>query len=146
MRAMMIISAAISGLLFGAGLTISGMVNPVVVLGFLDITGMWNPALLFVIVGALAVSLPGYWLLKGRKPRFAEKQLVPTRRDIDRPLIAGSTIFGVGWGLAGICPGPALTMFGIRPDMAFIFVAAMTVGMMLSRFAGPWVNGAGAGH
>lgn len=140
---MMIVAAAFSGLLFGAGLTISGMVNPAVVLGFLDIAGAWNPALLLVMVGALAVSLPGYWLLKGRKPLFADKQLVPARRDIDRPLIVGSIIFGLGWGLAGICPGPALTMFGIRPDMAFIFVAAMTVGMMLSRFAEPWLNGTG---
>lgn len=140
---MMILAALFSGLLFGAGLTISGMVNPAVVLGFLDIAGAWNPALLLVMAGALAVALPGYWLLQGRKPLFAEKQLVPTRRDIDAPLIVGSTIFGLGWGLAGICPGPALTMFGIRPDLAFIFVSAMTVGMMLSRFAEPWLGGTG---
>lgn len=139
---MTVITALLAGLLFGAGLTLSGMVNPAVVLGFLDISGAWNPALLLVMVGALAVALPGYWFLKGRKPVFAEKQLVPVRRDIDRPLIVGSLIFGLGWGLAGICPGPALTMFGIRPDMAFIFVAAMTVGMMLSRFAKPWLHGA----
>ncbi len=132
----MIVAAALSGLLLGAGLTISGMVNPAVVLGFLDIAGAWNPALLLVMAGALAVALPGYWLLQGRKPMFAEKQLVPTRRDIDRPLIAGSLIFGVGWGLAGVCPGPALTMFGIRPGMALLFVAAMSAGIILSR----WFN------
>lgn len=132
----MIVAAALSGLLLGAGLTISGMVNPAVVLGFLDIAGAWNPALLLVMAGALAVALPGYWLLQGRKPLFAEKQLVPTRRDIDRPLIAGSLIFGVGWGLAGVCPGPALTMFGIRPGMALLFVAAMSAGIILSR----WFN------
>lgn len=141
---MTVVTALLAGLLFGAGLTISGMVNPAVVLGFLDIAGAWNPALFLVMVGALAVALPGYWLLKGRKPLFAEKQLVPARRDIDRSLIVGSLMFGVGWGLAGICPGPALTMFGIRPDMAFIFVFAMTVGMMLSRFADFWLPGAGA--
>jgi uncharacterized membrane protein YedE/YeeE len=141
---MKVVTALLAGLLFGAGLTISGMVNPAVVLGFLDVAGTWNPALLLVMVGALAVALPGYWLLRGRKPLFAEKQLVPTRRDIDTSLIVGSLIFGVGWGLAGICPGPALTMFGIRPDMAFIFVFAMTVGMMLSRFADVWMPGSGA--
>ncbi len=136
---MPILAAIFAGLVFGAGLTISGMVNPAVVLGFLDITGAWNPALLLVMGGALAVALPGYWLLQGRKPLFADKQLVPTRRDIDAPLIVGSVVFGLGWGLAGICPGPALTMFGIRPGMAFIFVTAMSAGMMLSRFAGPWM-------
>ncbi len=141
---MTVISALLAGLLLGAGLTISGMVNPAVVLGFLDITGAWNPALLLVMAGALAVALPGYWLLQGRKPLFAEKQLVPTRRDIDAPLIVGSTIFGLGWGLAGICPGPVLTMFGINPLMAFIFVSAMTVGIMLSRFVEPWLRGTGA--
>jgi uncharacterized membrane protein YedE/YeeE len=132
---MMIVAAAFSGLLFGAGLTISGMVNPAIVLGFLDLVGAWNPALLLVMVGALAVALPGYWLLQGRKPLFAEKQLVPTRRDVDRSLIVGSIIFGIGWGLAGICPGPALAMFGIQPVMALIFVGAMSVGMMLSGWA-----------
>jgi hypothetical protein len=141
---MTVITALFSGLLFGAGLTISGMVNPVVVLGFLDVAGAWNPALLLVMGGALAVALPGYWLLHGRKPLFAENQLVPVRRDIDRSLIVGSAMFGVGWGLAGICPGPALTMFGIQPLMAFIFVSAMTVGMMLSRFADVWMHGSGA--
>jgi uncharacterized membrane protein YedE/YeeE len=132
---MMIVAAAFSGLFFGAGLTISGMVNPAIVLGFLDLVGAWNPALLLVMVGALAVALPGYWLLQGRKPLFAEKQLVPTRRDVDRSLIVGSIIFGIGWGLAGICPGPALAMFGIQPVMALIFVGAMSVGMMLSGWA-----------
>lgn len=133
---MMIIAAAFSGLLLGAGLTISGMVNPAIVLGFLDVAGAWNPALLLVMVGALAVALPGYWLLQGSKPMFAEKQFVPTRRDVDAPLIVGSTIFGVGWGLAGICPGPALAMFAIQPVMALIFVGAMSVGMVLSG----WVS------
>ncbi len=140
---MMIIGAAFAGLLLGAGLTLSGMVNPAIVLGFLDFAGVWNPALLLVMAGALAVSLPGYWLLQGRKPLFAEKQFIPTRRDIDAPLVVGSTVFGLGWGLAGICPGPALTMFGINPLMAFIFVFAMTVGMMLSRFVEPWLRGTG---
>lgn len=126
-------SAALAGLLFGMGLTISGMVNPVVVLGFLDLAGDWNPALLFVMIGALLVSLPGYWLLKGRKPLFAVEQMVPTRRDIDWPLITGAVLFGIGWGIAGICPGPSFALFGIKPVSAAIFVTAMTGGMFLAR-------------
>lgn len=133
---MQVAAALFAGLLFGAGLTVSGMVNPAVVTGFLDIAGDWNPALALVMTGALAVAFPGYWLLKGRKPVFAEKSLVPDRRDIDAPLLAGATIFGVGWGLAGICPGPALTMFAIAPVPALLFVAAMSAGMLASRLGG----------
>lgn len=133
---MQILAALLAGLLFGGGLTISGMVNPAIVVGFLDIAGDWNPALALVMIGALAVAFPGYWLLKGRKPVFAEKALVPDRRDIDAPLIAGAAIFGLGWGLAGICPGPALTMFGIAPGPALVFVAAMSVGMLAWRLGG----------
>ncbi len=128
---MTIIMATLAGLLFGAGLTLSGMVNPAVVLGFLDLAGNWNPALLFVMIGALAVALPGYWLLQGRKPVFAAEQIVPTRRDIDRPLILGAVLFGVGWGIAGICPGPSIALFGIKPVSAAIFVLAMTAGIYL---------------
>lgn len=131
---MQILVAAISGILFGAGLTISGMVNPAIVLGFLDIFGDWNPALLFVMVGALAVATPGYWLLKGRRPLAAKEQLVPTRRDIDTPLVAGAVLFGIGWGLAGICPGPTITMLAIKPLPALVFIAAMTAGIYLQRF------------
>lgn len=127
------LSALLAGFLAGVGLTISGMVNPKVVLGFLDLAGDWNPALLFVMVGALAVALPGYWLFTGRKPVFADQQHVPQRSDIDTPLMLGAAIFGIGWGIAGICPGPAITMFGIRPLDAAIFVAAMTAGMFLER-------------
>jgi uncharacterized membrane protein YedE/YeeE len=130
---MQFVAAAFAGLLFGAGLTISGMVNPAVVLGFLDVAGNWNPALLFVMAAALGVALPGYRLLKGRKPVFAGEQMIPARRDIDVRLIAGSIIFGLGWGLAGICPGPAIAMLGIRPGLAALFVTAMTAGMLISR-------------
>lgn len=133
---MRIVTATLAGLLFGLGLTLSGMVNPAVVLGFLDIAGEWNPALLLVMAGALAVALPGTWLLSGRKPLFAERQMLPARRGIDAALVTGSVIFGLGWGLAGVCPGPALAMFSIRPDMAVLFVVAMTFGMLAGRFAG----------
>lgn len=130
---MRLLAASFAGLLFGIGLTISGMVNPAIVLGFLDVTGQWNPTLLFVMVGALAVALPGYWLLKGRKPVLAETQQVPTHRDIDRPLVLGAMLFGVGWGIAGICPGPAIALLAIAPVSALIFLAAMTVGLWLAR-------------
>ena len=127
---MALLVAAFAGLLFGAGLTISGMVNPAVVLGFLDLSGAWNPALLFVMIGALAVAVPGYQVLKGRRPVLAETQLIPSRSDIDTPLLLGAAVFGVGWGLAGICPGPALTMLAIKPATAVLFIVAMTVGML----------------
>ena len=138
---MTILVAALAGLVFGTGLTISGMVNPAVVLGFLDIAGDWNPSLLFVMVGALAVAIPGYYFLKGRRPAFAETQLIPSRVDIDRPLILGAVIFGVGWGLAGICPGPAITMLGIEPIAALIFIASMSAGMFLAPYAGRFFSG-----
>lgn len=133
---MQIAAALLAGLLFGAGLTISGMVNPAIVTGFLDVAGAWNPALALVMIGALSVAFPGYWLLRDRKPVFAEKSLLPSRRDIDAPLLAGAAIFGIGWGLAGICPGPALTMFAISPVPALLFVAAMSAGMLLSVVSG----------
>ena len=132
---MNILVAALAGLIFGAGLTLSGMVNPAVVLGFLDLTGNWNPALLFVMVGALAVAIPGYQLLKGKRPVLAEAQAVPTRTDIDKPLLLGAAIFGLGWGLAGICPGPALTMLAIKPATAALFIVSMTAGMLGARYA-----------
>ena len=138
---MNLLVAAFAGLLFGAGLTLSGMVNPAVVLGFLDLTGNWNPALLFVMVGALAVAIPGYQLLKGRRPVFAEAQSVPTRTDIDTPLLLGAAIFGLGWGLAGICPGPALTMLAIKPATAALFIVSMTAGMLGARYAARQIAG-----
>lgn len=132
---MRLLAASFAGLLFGIGLTISGMVNPAIVLGFLDVAGQWNPALLFVMVGALSAALPGYWLLKGRKPVLAEARQMPTRRDIDWPLILGAILFGVGWGLAGICPGPAIALLAIAPVSALIFLVAMTAGLWLARIS-----------
>lgn len=130
---MQILTALLAGLIFGAGLVLSGMANPAVILGFLDFAGTWNPTLLFVVVGALAVVIPGYKWLKDRTTVFAEDQKLPVESGIDIALIAGSILFGVGWGLAGLCPGPALAMFGIQPGTALVFVASMTVGMALTR-------------
>ena len=132
---MRILSAALIGILFGSGLVVSGMVDPAVVLGFLDVLGDWNPALAFVMAAALAMAFPGYRLAIGRKPLLAERQSLPTSTDIDRPLLLGAVLFGLGWGLAGICPGPAVTLLGIRPDAAAIFLAGTAAGILLVRFA-----------
>lgn len=130
---MRIASALVAGLIFGAGLALSGMANPAIILGFLDIAGAWDPTLLFAALGALAVVIPGFKWLKDRTTVFAEDQQLPAESGIDFALIAGSILFGIGWGLAGLCPGPALAMFGIQPATALVFVASMTVGLALVR-------------
>lgn len=127
------------GLTFGLGLIISGMSNPAKVLNFLDIGGIpggtWDASLAFVMAGAVAVTFIGFnRVLKLTRPFFAERFYVPTRNDIDRRIIVGPAVFGIGWGLAGFCPGPALTALGFGSASAFIFVAAMCVGMVLARF------------
>ncbi len=129
---MQILAAALVGLVFGTGLTLSSMVNPAVVLGFLDVLGAWNPALLLVMISALVVTSLGYRLVLGRKPLLAPAQSLPTARAIDTPLMVGAVLFGVGWGFAGICPGPAMTLIGIAPGAAALFLAAMLVGMLLA--------------
>lgn len=127
------------GLIFGLGLIVSGMSNPAKVLNFLDVGGIpagtWDASLAFVMAGAVAVTFIGFSrVLKLAHPFFAERFYVPTRRDIDAKILVGPAIFGVGWGLAGFCPGPALTALGFGSASAFIFVAAMSAGMALARF------------
>ena len=118
------------GVLFGWGLIISGMSNPQKVLGFLDITGLWDPSLIFVILGAILVGLAGFYIVSKRTEAFFGGALhIPTRRDISKPLLIGSFIFGIGWGIAGICPGPALVAFGAGYLKAFVFIIAMLAGM-----------------
>jgi len=129
------------GLIFGLGLVVSGMSNPAKVLNFLDLGGIpggtWDASLAFVMAGAVAVTFIGFSrVLKLPRPVFAERFYVPTRKDIDLRIVAGPAIFGIGWGLAGFCPGPALTALGFGSASAFIFVAAMCVGMVLARFVG----------
>ncbi|MGH1571086.1 DUF6691 family protein [Methylobacterium sp. P31] len=122
------------GLLFGLGLVVSGMANPAKVLAFLDVTGRWDPSLALVMGGAVAVSALGYSIAKRRgRPVLAPRLEIPTRRDLDPRLLAGAAIFGVGWGLAGLCPGPALTLLAIAPAQAATFVAAMVAGMLVFR-------------
>ncbi len=131
-----IIAALVAGLLFGLGLTISSMIDPAKVLAFLDVTGAWDPSLLFVLGGAVIVSFIGTQLIQRRlpAPALAEKFHWPDATKIDGRLIAGSAIFGVGWGLVGLCPGPALAALAIRPRLAGIFVLAMLAGMALHYF------------
>jgi uncharacterized membrane protein YedE/YeeE len=128
---MIVLASLICGLIFGFGLLISGMTQPAIVLGFLDIFGRWDPTLAFVMVGALAVSGAGYVLARRRgRPLLAAQHLWPARSDIDRPLVVGSLLFGVGWGLAGLCPGPALeNLASLSPKVA-VFVIAMGLGMI----------------
>ncbi|UPK24896.1 DUF6691 family protein [Bradyrhizobium sp. 195] len=136
---MAILIQFVIGLIFGLGLIVSGMSDPAKVLNFLDIggipTGTWDASLAFVLAGAVAVTFIGFGrVLRRAHPFFAERFYLPTRRDIDSRIVAGPAIFGIGWGLAGFCPGPALTALGFGSSSAFIFVAAMCAGMVLARF------------
>ncbi len=128
------VSAFTVGLLFGIGLLVSGMANPAKVLAFLDVTGRWDPSLAFVMAGAVAVSAAGYRVARRRgRPVLAPRLEIPTRRDLDPRLLVGAAVFGLGWGLAGLCPGPALTILTVVPAPAATFVAAMVVGMLMFR-------------
>jgi len=121
-----------AGVLFGLGLIVSGMINPVKVQGFLDLAGAWDPSLMLVMAGAIAVGLFAFAAAKKRATTFiGEKIDLPTSTTIDLRLIGGSALFGIGWGLAGFCPGPALVGLGMGLPSALIFVAAMIAGMLL---------------
>jgi hypothetical protein len=118
------------GFIFGLGLLISEMVNPAKVLGFLDIFGAWDPSLAVVMAAALAVSSVGFAIAGRRgRPLLAPQSLWPTKADIDRPLLVGSALFGMGWGLVGLCPGPALVNLATFSPGIIAFVAAMAAGM-----------------
>src|SRR3954451_601275 len=123
-----------AGVIFGAGLTISDMVNPSRVLNFLDVAGSWDPTLAFVMAGALAVTALGYrWVFRRNAPLLDAKFHLPTQTEIDLPLVGGAALFGVGWGLAGMCPGPALTDLVTLEPNVLAFVAAMLIGMIAAR-------------
>lgn len=125
------------GLLFGLGLILAGMTDPGKVIGFLDITGAWDPSLAFVMGGAIAVGLFAFAFARTRTRAFLGTTMqLPTRRDIDRPLVVGSVAFGIGWGLAGFCPGPAVVAAGAGHAQAWVFVAAMLAGMALHELTG----------
>lgn len=127
--------ALVSGLLFGAGLAVSGMTNTEKVLGFLDISGDWVPDLAFVMGGAVLTTTLGYFLLFkfAKRPLFNVDFSLPLSKAIDAPLILGAGIFGVGWGLYGYCPGPALASVIYFSSTTYIFIAALVLGMMLTH-------------
>lgn len=127
-----LISAFVTGLVFGLGLLVSGMANPDKVLSFLDLAGAWDPSLALVMGGAIAVGLIAFGFIKGRNLSLLGEPLrLPSKTKLDRPLVLGSLGFGVGWGLAGFCPGPALVALGAGEIKALAFVAAMLAGMGL---------------
>ena len=124
-----------SGALFGAGLTISGMTDPARVRGFLDVFGRWDPTLVFVMGGAVVVMAIA-WRIQARMktPLFGEKFTLPDRRDFDGRLIIGSALFGIGWGIAGLCPGPAVASLALSPLSVLPFLVAMLAGMAIHNF------------
>ena len=130
---MFIVMAFVIGLIMSLGLIISGMVNPQKVIGFLDVFGHFDPTLAFVMLGALIVAGIGFRCLKCSKPLLCESFDLPKKNQIDAALIWGAALFGIGWGLAGFCPGPAIVGMGLGLSQAVIFVVAMLAGMFLAK-------------
>lgn len=131
---MRLLSALLIGMLFGAGIAVSGMANPAKVLNFFDVAGTWDPSLAFVMGGALLVAFVGYRLVLRRPaPLFDSRFHLPTRREIDPALVGGSALFGIGWGIAGFCPGGAIPALGLAQPEALAFVIAMLAGILLAR-------------
>ena len=131
---MRILSTLIAGLIFGTGLILSGMANPIKVQNFLDFFGSWDPSLALVMGGAILVTMPGFWLVQKRKtPFFNNVFHLPTKTDFDFRLLAGAAIFGIGWGLGGFCPGPAVTSLSLAAKGTLVFVPAMLIGMAAAK-------------
>ncbi len=129
-----VLAALGAGLLFGLGLAVSRMVDPAKVLGFLDISGAWDPSLALVMVGAAGTAMVGYRLALGRgRPLLADAFQLPTRTEIDVRLVTGAVIFGIGWGMAGVCPGPAVAGIAFLQIETLYFVPAMALGLFIAR-------------
>ncbi|MEN9544165.1 MAG: hypothetical protein RLZZ598_998 [Pseudomonadota bacterium] len=127
-----LLTSLVAGLVFGLGLIVSGMANPAKVLGFLDLAGAWDPSLAFVMLGAIGVGMVGFVMARERTVSFIGAEMkLPIARHIDRRLLAGSALFGIGWGIAGFCPGPGLVALGMGEIKALVFVVAMLGGMGL---------------
>jgi len=132
---MLVLASLLAGLVFGLGLIVSGMANPAKVLGFLDLSGAWDPSLAFVMAGAIAVGMVAFMLARRRTVSILGAEMrLPSARHIDRRLIAGSLLFGIGWGIAGFCPRPGLVALGMGEVKALVFVAAMLAGMGIFEF------------
>lgn len=124
--------ALVAGTVFGMGLLLGGMTDPARVIGFLDLAGRWDPSLAFVMGGALCITLPSFQLLKrSSRPLLESRFFLPTRSDLDAPLLGGAALFGIGWGIAGLCPGPAIANLAFGTPEVLGFVAAMIAGMWL---------------
>lgn len=135
---MAVLAAFLVGLVFGTGITVAGMANPAKVLNFFDVAGAWDPSLAFVMGGALAVTLVGYRIvLRQPRPALDSRFHLPARRDIDPALIGGSALFGIGWGIAGFCPGGSIPALGLLRPQAAVFVAAMLAGIMVAHLLRP---------
>jgi len=135
------LSSLISGIIFGVGLTISGMVNPQKVLGFLNIFDAWDPSLMFVMAGAILIFSPLHFTFKRKsRPIFAKSFILPSKKDVDRNLIIGAGLFGTGWGLVGLCPGPAISAISFLNINVYLFVLFMFVGFYLGNFIQNWKN------
>ena len=134
---MRILSALLIGMVFGLGIALSGMANPAKVLNFFDIAGAWDPSLIFVMGGALVTTAIGYRVVFGMRsePLFEGAYNLPLGRAVDKRLVIGSAIFGIGWGISGFCPGGAIPALGLGYTSTFLFVGAMIVGIVVARFA-----------
>jgi uncharacterized membrane protein YedE/YeeE len=131
---LVLIFSLVAGVIFGIGLTVADMINPARILNFLDVAGSWDPTLLFVMAGAVSVTALGYKLAFARtKPLIGDKFNLPTRKQVDLALVGGSALFGVGWGLTGICPGPGFTNLVTLQPKVLLFIAAMLVGMTFAK-------------
>lgn len=129
------LAALLAGLLFGLGLIVSGMADPAKVLAFLDLAGRWDPSLAFVMGGAIVVGVPAFaWARRRKQSLLGQPMQLPAGGRVDRRLVLGSLLFGMGWGMAGICPGPALVLLGEGVGKALVFVLAMLAGMALFRW------------
>ena len=130
-----VLGALLSGVIFGLGLAVSGMMNPAKVIGFLDVAGSWDPTLAFVMGGALLVTIPAFRLILGReRPLFDKSFSLPSKTSLDGRLISGAALFGVGWGMVGFCPGPAVAALATGLTPVLVFVAAMVAGMVLQSY------------
>lgn len=135
---MRVVVNAVAGLIFGLGLLISGMANPAKVQNFLDLAGTFDPSLIFVMLGAIAVTFAGYRIVLRRpRPILAERFFLPTLKEIDARVILGPAIFGIGWGLSGFCPGPAITSLPLLAKGTLVFVPAMLAGIGAARLLVP---------
>ena len=134
---MKLLSAFAIGMIFGLGIAIAGMANPAKVLNFFDVFGTFDPSLAFVMGGALITTAIGYRLVVGTRPKpvYGEKFAIPTKRDLDMKLIGGSTVFGIGWGITGFCPGGAIPALGLGHIDTLVFMVSMTAGIMIATYA-----------